>query len=201
MTKYKQSVVQNDNVIDTLAEPAPETFTHWVADNVDHNVATLDGKGTFHGMGIINITSGSFGTELSPIKRQQLMKVKDVTKNKGIPIVSFVRTEISGFSSLSYMPLVELQFPHTLPNNMSSNLLWHSMYFFKPYRPSWSGYMQDISHGNHPGKSKITMLPIIDLLEPIRRDMYILNFDVYDKSSSKTQYNDSLHNNSTSHSG
>ena len=88
------------------------------------------------------------------------MKVKDVAKNKGIPIVSFVRTESSRFSSLSYKPLVELQFPHTFPKDMSLNLLWHSTYFFKPYCPSWIVYMQDISHGNLPGKSKITMLPI-----------------------------------------
>ena len=28
-------------------------FTQFVGDNVDHNTDTLDGKGTFHGMGII----------------------------------------------------------------------------------------------------------------------------------------------------
>ena len=28
-------------------------FTKFVADNVNHNTDTLDGKGTFHGMGII----------------------------------------------------------------------------------------------------------------------------------------------------
>ena len=29
------------------------TFVQYVGDNVDHNIATLNGKGTFHGMGII----------------------------------------------------------------------------------------------------------------------------------------------------
>ena len=28
-------------------------FKQWVADNVDHNTATLTGKGTLHGVGII----------------------------------------------------------------------------------------------------------------------------------------------------
>jgi len=28
-------------------------FTQFIADNVDHNVCTLDGLHTFHGMGII----------------------------------------------------------------------------------------------------------------------------------------------------
>jgi hypothetical protein len=32
-------------------------FIQYVADNVDHNICTLDGKDTFHGMGIIaNVT-------------------------------------------------------------------------------------------------------------------------------------------------
>ena len=26
-------------------------YTHWIADNVDHNLVTLDGKRTFHGIG------------------------------------------------------------------------------------------------------------------------------------------------------
>jgi len=29
-------------------------MTQWVADNIDHNVRTLDGYGSFHGMGIIS---------------------------------------------------------------------------------------------------------------------------------------------------
>ena len=32
-------------------------FVQWVANNVDHNIRTLTGKGTFHGMEIIAITS------------------------------------------------------------------------------------------------------------------------------------------------
>ena len=31
-------------------------FTQWVADNVDHNINTLTGKGTFDVMGIISVT-------------------------------------------------------------------------------------------------------------------------------------------------
>ena len=31
----------------------PGHFVQYVADNVDHNVCTLDGQNTFHGMGII----------------------------------------------------------------------------------------------------------------------------------------------------
>jgi len=45
VNRYKQSVTKEDNVTDTDSSG----FTQWAADNVDHNVATLDGYGTFHG--------------------------------------------------------------------------------------------------------------------------------------------------------
>ena len=32
-------------------------FTQYIADNVDHNVITLDGSGTFHGMGITSAST------------------------------------------------------------------------------------------------------------------------------------------------
>ena len=31
-----------------------ESFIQYVADNVDHNVCTIDGYGTFHGIGMIS---------------------------------------------------------------------------------------------------------------------------------------------------
>lgn len=34
-----------------------EHHMQYVADNVDHNVATIDGTGTFHGMGIIAVVT------------------------------------------------------------------------------------------------------------------------------------------------
>jgi hypothetical protein len=34
-----------------------KSFTQWVGDNVDHNVASIDGRGSFHGMGLIAVSS------------------------------------------------------------------------------------------------------------------------------------------------
>ena len=46
-----------------------DQFIQYVADNVDHNTRTLDGTGTFHGMGIIaTITPGTRTTRLAPKK-------------------------------------------------------------------------------------------------------------------------------------
>ena len=55
--KYKQSVIQKESLENIIAQYIPGTFTQWVADNIDHNVATLDGQGTFHGMGIIAVST------------------------------------------------------------------------------------------------------------------------------------------------
>jgi len=52
---YKQSVVLNENL--DSPEGFPSSFTQWSGDNVDHNVVTIDGSGTFHGMGIISMSS------------------------------------------------------------------------------------------------------------------------------------------------
>ena len=50
-TKYKQSVIKNEAIEDLQLEYFPDSTTQWVADNVNHNIAILDGRGNFHGMG------------------------------------------------------------------------------------------------------------------------------------------------------
>ena len=45
VVRYKQSLVQIED--DSLPASGPDYFTQWSGDNVDHNVATVDGLGTF----------------------------------------------------------------------------------------------------------------------------------------------------------
>ena len=56
--RYKQSVIANEDVNDYIKCTMPGSFSQWSADNVDHNVRTLDGKGTLHGMGVIVSSTG-----------------------------------------------------------------------------------------------------------------------------------------------
>lgn len=71
VTRYKQSVVCNENVSDFINANLSGSFSQWSADNVDHNVCTTDGKGTLHGMGlIVSTTPGSSVYSLIPIPRQ-----------------------------------------------------------------------------------------------------------------------------------
>ena len=57
VVRYKQSVIQSETLENLLSEYIPGTFTQWVGDNVDHNVLSLDGQVSFHGMGIIAASS------------------------------------------------------------------------------------------------------------------------------------------------
>ena len=90
VNRYKQSVIQSENLDSLLAEYFPGTFTQWVADNVDHNVATLDGKGTLHGMGIIAVSTPKDSVPLTTksrvIARQQRVKVNELVRNTHLTI-------------------------------------------------------------------------------------------------------------------
>ena len=48
---YERSAAIKDGV--ELSIPEGQTLVQYVADNVDHNIRTIDGRNTFHGMGII----------------------------------------------------------------------------------------------------------------------------------------------------
>lgn len=43
------------------------------------------------------------------------------------------------------------------------NEIWEMSFVLNPKRASWTGTMQMVSKGTHPGKSKIVFLPMTDL--------------------------------------
>ena len=57
VNRFKQSIVQTEDSNYPKGLAYPGMFTQYIADNVDHNVITLDGSGTFHGMGIISAST------------------------------------------------------------------------------------------------------------------------------------------------
>src|SRR6218665_219879 len=69
-------------------------IVHFVADNVDHNIRTLDGLlNTFHGMGIISATIlpvGDFDYQNRVVRQlEKLMLADDAAQNKCTPIHLF----------------------------------------------------------------------------------------------------------------
>ena len=169
VARYKQSVVENKNVANYLSEYLPGAFTRWSADNIDHNIRTLDGKGTFHAMGLVSSTTGtSENVEFNNahrVKHQSLKRVNDVVKGRGIEITHYIPPEVSGLSKIVFKPCVQLMLPLVLPPDTTLDLLWHTTFFFTAdnLRPSWSGYMANVCSGDYPGKSTVNVLPIIDL--------------------------------------
>jgi hypothetical protein len=77
----KLAGIQSENLDSLLAKYFPGTFTQWVADNVDHNVivASSDGSGSLHGMGITAVSTPKDNVPLYAksrvISRQQRIKV------------------------------------------------------------------------------------------------------------------------------
>ena len=56
VNRFKQGVLVNEDVTNLIQSClGPDGFLTFAADNVDHNTNTLDGHGTFHGMGVIAI--------------------------------------------------------------------------------------------------------------------------------------------------
>ena len=107
----------------------PEAFTQWIVDNIDHNVRTLDGKNSFHGMEII-ATSVPVRQDLElqshPVQRLPLSNnIASVVENKGIEILEYIEPGQRGLSRTLFQPILTLQFPYTLPNVIQTDLLWH----------------------------------------------------------------------------
>ena len=84
--RFKHSVIDSS---ESPMEASDGSFCQWVADNVDHNQVRLTGKVTFHGMGVISISTSST-VRNTPVKRiEERAKASSIVKSKGNPIVSY----------------------------------------------------------------------------------------------------------------
>ena len=171
VTRFKQGVVLSEDVdelIDAHTSQDEDEFVTFVADNVDDDTITLDGKGTFHGMGVLAIITNKTQSKkkILPIRPKKLVKVDQLVKEKGIPILSYDLPNQRGLDSVIFKPYEELLSAVLAPTEFSYDALWQAAGLFSSAdepRPNWNGFMQEIITGQHPPKSKTVMLPIIDL--------------------------------------
>ncbi len=134
----------------------PGQFVQFAADNVDHNVRSIDGHGTFYGMGIIaTSTPGPDVRITSNVPRASV--TKEQLADVGIIPIQYCGSVGGAMSSLKYQPL-----PIIICSDTSSdlNILWKTSLLFKRPRPAWNGFMQITHEGDHPGKPSIQFLPI-----------------------------------------
>jgi hypothetical protein len=176
--RYKHSIMHPSTtspaVLDTCSDDAltltTNSITHFVADNVDHNIRTLDGLNTFHGMGIISTTTsidGTFGHVHHLIRRlPKPIKASQAIKDKSVPVITFTMDTNPGVSSLvlTEIELLRQRVDVTAIDNLNTLFLVAGISGIKnePW-PGWSGYMQTISLGEHSGISDIEMLSVVDL--------------------------------------
>ena len=155
----------------TLPTSVIAGFTQFIADNVDHDVSSLDGRGTFDGMGIIvcSIEKNSIPDQ----RRKRLAKVmasSDVAKRIGVKLHLYTQPEFKALSKIKFTPMKDLINQLLSPSSqLAVDILWHSaIIFWKTerlgQRPNWNGFMENITAGcRHPERSTITMLPLTEL--------------------------------------
>ena len=140
-----------------MPELAESSFVQYSCDNVDHNLRTLDGKGTCHGMGMIaRVSPGSVSARKIP---RVNVTASDIASVGRIDIHQFL-SERDTLQSLCFHTLAN---PNIRKPSADVDLLWKSSLLLKVQRPQWSGLMQLVHKGDHPGASSIMFLPMIDM--------------------------------------
>ena len=139
-----------------IPDISADNFLQYVADNVDHNICTIDGQNTFHGMGMIaTITPATSCTATIP---RITVSAEDIAAVGHVDINYFV-SETEAFQSMNYEQLTVMDTDHLT----RVDLLWNISLSIKSRRPAWSGMMQMIHNGDHPGKSSVLFLPMLDI--------------------------------------
>jgi len=164
--RFKQSVMLSEENKSSVCESMTNHFTQWVGDNVDHNVASIDGRGSFHGMGLIAVTSltgtNKMALRQAAIKRLSRVSAKASVRSLGLPIQEYTKPGKSSLSLVVIKELRQLKSPVNFSLASKLDLIWmsRSLHFS---RHSWSALMQHVSTGEHNGKSNVMFLPIVDL--------------------------------------
>lgn len=153
--KYERNAATTSS-LDTSV--MPNQFVQYVADNVDHNVCTIDGHATFHGMGMIAAVTP--GGHFSRTVKRAVVTSDDVIRAAKINVTHW--NQPHDLNKVEYKSILGSLAP-VKPESIILDTLWKLSPFVKQRRPSWSGFMEMAQHGEHPGKSTIVFLPMIDM--------------------------------------
>ncbi len=112
---------------------------------------------TFHGMGMIAATTPAIVNDRSVPRIT--VSAEDISAVGMINILPSIPTT-DGMQSLTYSEL------HVIHKEDSSSILddlWKIFLSVLSARPGWSGIMQMVNKGIHPGESSILFLPMLDM--------------------------------------
>lgn len=134
-----------------------EHMIQYIADNVDHNLRTIDGHGTFHGMGIISTFTPRMQRH-NVIPRSNV-SIQEVTALSRIDI-RYHKPRNNPLGSLKYG---EIKVGEYVDLSWKTDVLSSVVWPLRSPVVSWSAMMQAVQDSPFPGKSDVIFLPMIDL--------------------------------------
>ena len=137
-----------------------DALLQFMADNVDHDTETVEGKGTVHMMGMMACVTPAVPSK-SVIKRQKISNQELVEIGK-INIYPQPREPSACYPKVIYTKVGPFT---SSEDTMRLNTLYSVSHHFTHLRiPSWSGQMQLLHSDQHyPGRSSEHFLPMLDL--------------------------------------
>ena len=117
---FKQSAAVSDSMEATVTEH----FRQWVGDNVEHNIRTLTGIGTFHGMGIISIHSNS-NNNFKAISRRQHKSVTNLA-GCGMKVDPYYGDSYRSLQKQYFTAMANLASTTLSASGMTLDFLWHT---------------------------------------------------------------------------
>ena len=134
----------------------PDSTLMFADDNVDH-IMTLDGKGTFHGMGMIAAITPRRQV-CQTIPRSRIKDLKIAAELTEVDVKEYQFTKYA-HDNIKFDPL-----PFLEAADQKIDLLWEMSLSFKQPTPNWNGMMHLLHKDcSHLGQSSVVFLPIIDM--------------------------------------
>ena len=159
--RFLRNAAIDENIGDFSFIDNQVCFVHFVGDNVDVFIDTLDGGGSFHGMGLIVVFTPGDETHSNVRVERNNPKMEDVIKAAHIEIKDSLPLDKT-------MP--GIRFIVDLSERVEVEDKWEMLHFLwafcRPLTgvPTYSAFMSAALHKEtHPGVSSIRFLPTIDL--------------------------------------
>ncbi len=166
---YKE-VQRFEHALVSAGEPSYHlgSFTQFVLDNADFNVATVTGHNTFHSMGCVSCVTPPGIVDTSPIKRTVKLPSAETVGTFGhIPIKTYSKPAVPGLQSVVIDPLkIPDQEVQPFRSAAALDSLWVVGYVLELTPcPSWSGFMKVVMQSDlHAYQTtRIETLPFINL--------------------------------------
>ena len=135
-------------------------FLQFVADNVDHNISTIDGHNTFHGMGIIATVTPKL--ERKTVIPRVTATNEDLIAVGKIEIQYYKQVDIN-MEKLVFAKLKRLTSSSASNQYEELNFVVKVARPLRPLAPGWSEMMQMVQTGEFSGQSSVLFMPMIDM--------------------------------------